>query len=426
VTVEGATATACGDVATVCGGGPAICTNDGLEPNDTTAAATLASAPSYADLQICSGDVDVFRIDGAFRDLVTVRVSGFSHAAGDLDLRLVSPAGTILAASESASDAEETSYCLGDPARIFAQVLGYRGAQNGYDVSITRAPLACCPDDALEPDDTRATARTLSGASFEGTVCPMDDDFIAIPVASASRVQVEILFDAAIGDVDLELQGPDGTRIAISEGTTDTESIDATVPAAGTYYARVFGFRGAANMYLGDVTITPITSCAASRECMAGQVCEGGTCGSDACATVSDCPAMHLCPTWGPASAPRHCGAGCTVNTDCRSTEACKWFPEGRACATRGAGANGAACADAAACGGQRACLPWPAGYCARAGCRTNSDCETGTYCVDVAGTRACVLECESDETRCRSAEGYACDVMEDVGGTIRLACVPG
>lgn len=426
VSVEGATARACGGVAAVCGGGSGGCTDDSLEPNDSLSMPTMATEARYDDLRICGGSPDYFRIDGAFRDLVTVTVDGFAHADGDLDLRLLSPAGTIVASSASAMDRESASFCLGDGGRVFAQVLGYDGAENGYDLSITRMPEACCSDDDAEPDDTRATARRLSGPDFDGTVCPGDDDFVAITVGGASAIHVEILFDAEIGDLDLELQGPDGARIAISEGIGDTEAIDATLPAAGTYYVRVFGFSSDANTYVGEVTTTPITTCTATRECASGEVCDASACRSGVCTADAMCPAMHLCPTYGPASATRLCGATCTVNSECRTTEACKWFPEGRACAARGAGANGAACADAAACGGQRACMPWTGGYCARAGCRSNADCESGTFCVSVMGVSACVLECESDVERCREAEGYACDFVDDVAGTLHLACVPG
>ncbi|UJR82211.1 PPC domain-containing protein [Sandaracinus amylolyticus] len=424
ITIEGATRRACGDVAAVCGGSTG-CTDDALEPNDTLETPTLASMTSYADLQICGGNSDFFRIDGAFRDLVTVTIDGFDHDAGDLDLRLLSPSGTIVASSASTMDRESASFCLGDTGRVFAQVLGYMNAQNAYDLSITRAPLACCSDDTFEPDDTRATARRLTTRDFEGTICPDDDDYVAFTVTGASAAHVEILFDAAIGDLDLELQGPDGARIAISEGTGDSEVIDASLPAAGTYYVRVHGFSTAANTYVGEVTTTPITTCTTTRACASGEVCDAGTCRSDACASDAMCPSSHLCPVYGPGSAARHCGATCTVNSDCRSTEACKWFAEGRACGVRGAGANGAACADATACGGQRACLAWPGGYCARAGCRTNADCESGTFCVTTSGVSACVLECESDVERCRDAEGYACDFVDDVGGTLHLACVP-
>ncbi|MDQ3034200.1 MAG: hypothetical protein M3Y87_17460, partial [Myxococcota bacterium] len=345
ITVEGSTRRACGPVTDVCGG-TTTCTNDANEPNDTIASATVTSAatPSYPGLQICSGDSDYFRIDGAFRDLITVTVSNFTHAEGDLDLRLLSPTGTIVASSASVSSSESASYCLGDGGRVLAQVFGYRTAQNRYDLAIERMPMACCSDDSGEPDDTRATARRIVGTSFEGTVCPGDDDFIALTIAGASMVHVEILFDSGIGDLDLELQGPDGARIRASTGVGDTETIDAMVSAAGTYYVRVYGFSMAANTYLGEVTVTPVTTCTTTSACATGQVCDAGACRSDACTSSAMCPSMHICPVYGPSGAARHCGYTCGVNSDCRSTEACKWFPEGRACGVRGAGANGAAC----------------------------------------------------------------------------------
>ena len=424
-TLEGATARACGDAGTVCGGGTAMCTADSLEPNDAIATATRTTSTSYPSLSVCSGDLDTFRIDGAFRDLVTVRVSGIRAGEGDLDLRLLSSSGTILATSAGVTDTETASYCLGDIGRVYAQVYGYRTAQGPYDLSITRMPMACCSDDTLEPDDTRAAARRLTGTAFEGTVCPGDDDFIAVTVGAASTIHVELLFDAAIGDIDLELQGPTGARIASSTGTGDEEIIDAPVTAGGTYFVRVYGYSMAANTYLGDVIVTPLSTCATTAACAPGLMCEAGVCVPNTCSVVSDCPAAHLCPGYGPGGAQRHCGQRCIDNTECRSTEGCKWFPEGRACGLRGAGANGASCRSADACGAQRACLPWAGGYCARAGCRSNADCETGTYCAGVSGSNTCVLECESDAARCRTAEGYTCGSVRDLGGALHLACVP-
>jgi hypothetical protein len=428
ITAEGATRQACGPV-DICR--PTMtCTADSYEPNDAIASATavtvVAGTPTiFSDLQICSGDADYFQIDGAFRDLITVTVDGFSHAAGDLDLRLRSSTGTIVASSAGLSDVESASYCLGDTGRVYAQVLGFGSAQNQYDLRIERAPMACCSDDSGEPDDNRASARPPVGTTFEGTVCPEDDDFIAITVAGASRLAIEVVFDADIGDIDIELQNSAGERIAESAGIGDGESIDTTVSTAGTYYLRVYGYSRAANTYLGEIVITPIATCSATSECATGQTCAAsGTCLSDVCTDTNSCPSMHLCPTYGLSTATRHCGQTCSVNSDCRMGEACKWFPEGRACGMRGSNANGAACTDATVCGGQRACVPWANGYCARMGCLSNADCETGTYCVTEGGMNVCVLECESDFDRCRTSEGYNCDVVEDVSGEIRFACV--
>ncbi len=137
----------------------------------------------------------------------------------------------------------------------------------------------------------------------------------------------------------------------------------------------------------------------------------------------ASCPAMHLCPDPGPASGASDCAASCVVNADCRAGEACKWFAEGRGCARTGAGALGATCSSFRDCGVQRTCVDWPGGFCTRAGCTRNSDCESGTSCADVGGVRACALDCSTDMGRCRS--GYTCRSITDVSGSSRFVCAP-
>lgn len=420
---EGSLELVCGTVAAVCGGGSTSCTEDAGEPDDSIAEARPLSGGT-ARGQICSGDPDYYRFDATMSDEIVVTLSGFAHAAGDLDLRLLTASGAILGTSASTSDMERVTTCARETGPIYAHVLGYRMASNPYTLTVARTPDACCVDDAFEPDDALATARPAAGGSFEGTICPMDADHIAIPIAGASTVDITVTFDAARSDIDIELFDPSGVRIASSAGTTDTETITRMVTTSGTYVLRVFGFTMESNTYLGEVIVTPASTCASTLACPAGEVCGAGTCRADDCTTAATCPPMHLCPDPGPSTAPSDCAASCTVNTECRSTEACKWFAEGRACGARGAGANGDACASFRECGGQRACLDWPGGYCARAGCRTNADCETGTYCASYMGASACLLDCASDATRCR-APSYGCRNLADRGGTSRRLCAP-
>jgi hypothetical protein len=418
---EGAIELVCGTVAAICDGGGA-CTDDGSEPNDAIAEATPLSGAS-ARGQICSDDPDYYRVNATISDEVVVRLDGFRHADGDLDLRLLGTSGAILGSSAGTSDAETITYCARDTGPIFAHVLGYRGAENPYTLTVTRTPDACCVNDAFEPDDSRATARAAAGDTFEGTLCPMDSDHVAIPITGASRVQIEVTFDAVRSDIDIELYGPTGSVIASSRGTSDLETIDTMVTTAGTYALRVFGFSPESNSYLGMVTVTAATTCTATLACPAGQVCASGVCRSDDCTSAAMCPPMHLCPDLGPASGASACGTSCVSNADCRAFEGCKWFPEGRTCAERGAGANGGACSTFRDCAGQRACIDWPGGYCARAGCTTNADCETGTFCVARGGINVCALDCAADSTRCRS--GYTCASVGDRGGASRRVCVP-
>ncbi|NOY89989.1 MAG: hypothetical protein GXP55_02180, partial [Deltaproteobacteria bacterium] len=300
------------------------------------------------------------------------------------------------------------------------------GAENAYNLRADISAGACCLDDAGEQDDSRSTARAAAAdGSFDGTVCPNDADYIRVDVTGPSTIEATLVFTPSMGDLDLELLDPSGAVIASSRGATDTESITHDVSDVGAYSLRVFGFRDSRGEYLGDVQVTPRTSCSSSADCPSSQVCDGSRCVPRGCTTASSCPSGLGCPTAGPPPATSECGASCRVNTDCRSTESCKRFPEGRFCARRGSGRNGDGCADFTACGGQRACMPYRGGYCARAGCTSNSDCEAGTFCVDQAGAPVCLRSCWDGDSVCRLAEGYVCDVVTDRSGGEQFACVP-
>ena len=431
VTVEGGTRAGCGPTSEVCGGGGGSCTDDSREEDDTPATATPYTSP-ITDGQLCASDDDYFAISVPGGNRVTVTLDGFMHTTADLDLSLASASGTILASSASVRATESVSYCNPDGAvTLHARVYGYGGSQSPYSLRADVAPDAggCCTDDAGENDDTRNTARavtfTSDVASFDGTVCPADDDWVAIPMSGPGRIEVLVAFSHAAGDIDLQLYDPAGTRVGSSLGTTDEETIDVMVSGGGTYALRIFAYgEGNPDGYLGEITRTLGTGCTDTGECPLGTVCEGGSCASDACTSASECPAAHSCPTAGPSGAARHCAASCTVNSDCRDREACKRFVDGLGCGRTGGGANGASCASFADCGGQRTCVGWPGGYCARAACTSNADCETGTWCVTEGGLNVCALSCVS--ASCREAEGYACEFLPTLGGTERFVCVPG
>lgn len=109
------------------------------------------------------------------------------------------------------------------------------------------APEACT--DGYEPNDSRAAASpAAAGATRQGQICAGDHDYFAVTVASAGTVSATLTFVHSTGDLDLELLGPDGARVAISEGTTNTETVSAMV-GAGTYTVHVYGYAGATGAY---------------------------------------------------------------------------------------------------------------------------------------------------------------------------------
>jgi hypothetical protein len=354
-----------------------------------------------------------------------VTVDGFIHSEGDLDLQLRSGAGTILESSAGVTNSESVSYCVPSAGEVYARVHGYLGAENSYSMRVSRSAGTCCTDDAGEQDDTRATARTLSGTSFDGTICPGDDDYVRFNVATPTGVAITLVFDDDMGDLDLELYGPSGTIVGSSRGVTDEESIELDLFQTGNYTVRVYGYGSGFGDYLGEVRFTSFSGCVSSSECSSGEVCDTGSCGSDACTFDTDCPTGHVCPEPGPTGTVSHCGQECRVNSECKASEACKWFAEGRYCGARGSGLNGVSCGTFDDCGGQRTCLDWPGGYCARAGCTRNADCETDTYCVNQGGENVCAVSCWSADEICRLASGYRCGVRTDVDSYVQFVCIP-
>lgn len=423
--VDGAVTMACGDVAAACTS-TGSCSDDGNEPNDDRAhATTLGDSDEMG--QICEFDSDYFGMSVTAGTRVEVTVDDFASEDGDLDLELQNATGMIVDTSASSEDEESVSYCASGSGMVYARVFGYGSATNSYSIRASTTSCSACDDDSGEEDDTYATARFLAGTDgdrlFDGTICPADSDFIGFEVGTAGTVTIGITTDGAT-DLDLELLGPSG-RIALSAGASGDEEITETL-AAGSYAIRVYAYSSAASAeYVGSINTTATTSCSSTASCPLGSVCNGSSCVSDVCTSTASCPSGHICPVAGPAGAVRHCAPACEVNNDCRepSSEACKRFAEGTGCGRKGSAANGAGCATFADCGGQRACMPWPSGYCARAGCDSNSDCESGTYCGEVDSTGVCVLDCSSTPDLCRS--GYTCASLDDATGASRHACVP-
>ncbi|MCA9612020.1 MAG: PPC domain-containing protein, partial [Myxococcales bacterium] len=331
---EGAVRAGCGPVDEICGAGSS-CTNDGNEPNDSSATATSWSSGAMG--QICRGDVDHWRVAVSAGTRVEATLDGFTHASGDLDLQLLDGTGTILGTSAGTANTERVTHCFATAGTAIARVSGYEDSENAYAITLatTADPGMCCAPDSNEPNDSAAAARalTLSGGtgSFEGRICPRDADWYSFTVAGPSRVEVLLLIDSADQDLDLELLNPSGVQVGSSRGIDAEESIDVRVTDAGRYTVRVYGVGSDSSPYLGEVTVTEESTCTTSADCPLDRVCNAGACVPRACSGAT-CPTNHACPTAGPSATPSECGASCTANSGCRSGEACKWLVEGRYC----------------------------------------------------------------------------------------------
>ncbi|MDX1748396.1 MAG: PPC domain-containing protein, partial [Halobacteriales archaeon] len=118
-------------------------------------------------------------------------------------------------------------------------------------------PGDLCPtDDVRESIDERSYP-VVNGRTEYGVICADDSDWFVFPGGQGSEINLQLDFDHASGDLDLELWDADEVLLT-SDSETDGESITGTVNVAQTYYVRVYGFQGAENDY--ELTVR-YTSC---------------------------------------------------------------------------------------------------------------------------------------------------------------------
>jgi len=112
---------------------------------------------------------------------------------------------------------------------------------------------AVATDDAYENNDSFSLAAnlgTLSDIKSTNSLVMNDtaDWFkFKMNAAGASSDYVRIQFTHTRGDLDLELYNASGRLLSRSQGVTNSEQLSLKNLAAGTYYIRVYGYRGAHN-----------------------------------------------------------------------------------------------------------------------------------------------------------------------------------
>ena len=88
-----------------------------------------------------------------------------------------------------------------------------------------------------------------------GVAC--DDDHFAVAATVGDTITIDVSFRHANGDIDVQLLDDAGALVAWSTGVADDERIVYVAPRTATYYAVVYGYKGATNVYSVRSTITP-------------------------------------------------------------------------------------------------------------------------------------------------------------------------
>jgi hypothetical protein len=232
-----------------CVGAP-TCVDDQFENNDTRQSASSFVGTTATNLAACPGDDDFYSVMLAAMDNVTVSAL-FSHAEGDLRLRLYDPSGQLVSTSQTPSNNESLTYSAAAAgAHTFeVDLVSDTGAMPGnrYDlqVSVVSGP---CLSDALEPNNTPQAATNLAPMMYPSLhACPGDDDVFAIRPAIGQRLSASILYLASEGEVGLQLFDWNGQLIQSAPSINGSAAITYNVIVSDWHYFRVYLAQEAGN-----------------------------------------------------------------------------------------------------------------------------------------------------------------------------------
>lgn len=232
---------------------PRCLPDDPFEPNDVLAEATPLTSGVERWAVACSNNDDYYSISAGVGATITADVA-FIDEDGDIDLRLFDPSGAQVASAGSTTDDETISYVTAVAGEYTLRVYGYNGAENVYGVTMT---AALCPfDDALEPNDSVATATALSsGVTMSAIRCGGDWDVFSIPATVGDVIDIDLQFSHAEGNLDIHFNGPSGT-IGFLTTLSDNEALEWVAQETGTYTVEVYGTPFATAEATYDLTVT--------------------------------------------------------------------------------------------------------------------------------------------------------------------------
>lgn len=192
-----------------------------------------------------AGDKDVFKFTVNSEAAVKGSIA-FSHAAGDLDLKLFSSDGELLKYSNGVSNSEGVEATLQAGSYYFV-VYGYRDAVGDYqfDFSLTQSGLV-----PVSFDPSRnAVLFSSFPKSFNGNIAGDGQlDYYKFELSGRKKVTAELSFSHKKGDLDLYLYDESGERVKYSIGTGNLEKVSLYLNK-GSYFLAVKGYQSAKGEY---------------------------------------------------------------------------------------------------------------------------------------------------------------------------------
>jgi hypothetical protein len=214
--------------------------DDPLEDNDDYDTALPIGAGYFPGLWVCCMDQDIYAIDLAAGDEITVDIL-FAHAEGNIDLILESAPNYVAVSSYSEDDNETITYTVTEAGTYyivveFVQDFGSYGG-NGYDMVIG----GCSGDDAYEENDDVPEATPVFAGSYPDLIaCWPDLDIYVIGLDAGEALTVDLWFSNDGGNIDLQLYDPNITLVDSAFSLDDNETLTYTATLSGLHYIVAF------------------------------------------------------------------------------------------------------------------------------------------------------------------------------------------
>ncbi len=218
--------------------------NDSTGENDGPAQATttLAQASSQ-DLQLCPYDPDWYEFHLEAGEMFYAKAL-FSHAEGNLDMRLWTAVnGVLLVESATTTDDELIVYESDRSQDVRLNVYGYNEYGIDYTLQVDWGELTICMEDSFEENDDFDEAYPLEMGNYELMLCQDDlssygdaRDYWAFDLQQDEKLDLEATYSAPSIDMDFRLYLPDQSTVAVVPTTEEGRKIwTLFAPETGQY-----------------------------------------------------------------------------------------------------------------------------------------------------------------------------------------------
>jgi hypothetical protein len=215
------------------------CLDDRFENADTPATAEPMDLVADGlpvlvdDLVLCPDDDDVYGLTLAAGDNLVARVMGTATQARATAWLLDSEGETSVRFAEAPPFGNGTiSYVAQTEETVFLRVNALSG-QTPYDLELVRIAGQPCAADPFEGpggnntlENATPAASVPTDVTLVGAICPGDQDYLTIDLASGEGIDVTLDFDAGATDLDLSLLDAEtGALLTTSSGITAPEHV---------------------------------------------------------------------------------------------------------------------------------------------------------------------------------------------------------